>query len=266
MITCKYCQKEYQSYKSWHRHKTLKHADKIGDPFQMQKDYAANPKLCEKCSEPIPYKNKNGNTCSRSCGASLSNSTRDSVAEKLRDSWRKKNGMLRCERPKPPRKIWSLTENVLKECETCGAPFKVMALQQRFCKPSCNISKSGKVNYRLLCRFKLNKNDHPTLFDGNLIRLHGWYCSASKKTCNPKQKPYNPEGVTWDHLYRIQDGFKNHIDPVIMSHPANAELIPWRENTGRKHSMITYEELLHRIELWNSGRQSELVYFYNKYN
>lgn len=49
-----------------------------------------------------------------------------------------------------------------------------------------------------------------------------------------------------------------------MSHPANAELVPHRENLRRYHeqrSMITLEELYERIERWENGDR-DLEYWY----
>lgn len=97
------------------------------------------------------------------------------------------------------------------------------------------------------CRFKLNPKDHASLYNFDLIKTNGWYRPSNS------QKGYNPEGVTWDHLYRIQDGFKNHVPSNVMSHPANAEMVTWIENKNRKISVITLDELHQRIANWNSG-------------
>ena len=67
----------------------------------------------------------------------------------------------------------------------------------------------------------------------------------------PSNKPNpNLQGVCWDHLYRIEDGFSNGVSVEIMRHPANAEMVTWPENKARIISQITLEELLDRIKNW----------------
>ena len=101
-----------------------------------------------------------------------------------------------------------------------------------------------------MCKFNLNKTDHPSLFDSSLINAYGWY--------NPTNRPgiTNLTGVSWDHLYKLSDGYANSIPPEIMSHPANAELVPWKINKDRKQSQISIETLYARIKLWDSGQHN----------
>lgn len=37
-----------------------------------------------------------------------------------------------------------------------------------------------------------------------------------------------------DHKYSIIEGFKNNVDPKIIGHIANLEMIPWRENVSKQ--------------------------------
>lgn len=47
-----------------------------------------------------------------------------------------------------------------------------------------------------------------------------------------------------DHKYSISEGFKNKIDPLIISNINNLEFIPWEENTSKKNKCsITIDEL-----------------------
>lgn len=98
--------------------------------------------------------------------------------------------------------------------------------------------------YRSLCTFNLSPVTHSHLYDFDLISTNGWYTPSNKGK-------YNPNGVTWDHLYRIEDGFANNVPPSIMSHPANAEMLTWIDNKNRKTSQITYEQLLQHIDEYN---------------
>ena len=59
-------------------------------------------------------------------------------------------------------------------------------------------------------------------------------------------------GCSRDHLYSVSDGYKNKIDPKIISHPANCEIIPHRKNQNKhKTSSITLDELKERIKKFN---------------
>lgn len=62
----------------------------------------------------------------------------------------------------------------------------------------------------------------------------------------------NPKGVSRDHLYSVYDGYTNKVDPGIMKHPANCQLILQCDNTRKNsNSSITLDELLVRIHDWN---------------
>lgn len=53
-----------------------------------------------------------------------------------------------------------------------------------------------------------------------------------------------PDGFHVDHVYSVNDGWKNGVPPEIISHPANLCLIPADENMRKKdESVISLEEL-----------------------
>jgi hypothetical protein len=77
-----------------------------------------------------------------------------------------------------------------------------------------------------------------------LIRKYGWY--------KAKNKGNNLNGVSRDHMYSVMEGYRNNVDPSIISHPANCRLIRHNDNISKLDgSTITLEELLDRIEKWN---------------
>lgn len=264
MFICPTCQSCHKSYKSLHRHKTVKHPETISSKNDREQQYLMNPSLCQQCLAPLSYMQRRYQYCSHSCAATHSNRFRDaSYKQVCISTWRRKLGILNrdllpehiTERgrkyyvryvPKPPEP---------KLCKSCSNVF-IPTNRQTYCSPTCNSNvRIGKSTYRQQCTFSLNKLEHASLFNGPLISKYGWYCPANKGT-------YNPRGVTWDHLYRIEEGFANKIDPSIMSHPANAELIPWRANKNRKTSMITLSQLLQRVSKWDNNQRQELEYFY----
>lgn len=235
MQPCPYCDKTFKSYKSWHRHKTLSHPDKIGD-YNPRRDYDKSPKLCLECTAKIPFEKHSNQFCSQSCAAINTNRAKNLIgfADKHRETWHRNRPNFIHSKPKRKQ------ANNLRICVSCGSQFS-SKYHQKYCHPTCNQTKIGKIAYRNFCRFNLNPRDHKSLYDFDLIKSNGWY--------RPSNHPdgYNPDGVTWDHLYRVEDGFKNQIDPYIMSHPANAEMLIWRENIARKQSQITLDQLYKRI-------------------
>jgi len=102
----------------------------------------------------------------------------------------------------------------------------------------------GIKRYRQLCDFKFSLNDFPDRFNFQLIKEYGWY--------KAKNRGDNPNGVNRDHMYSVKDGYINNIDPLIISHPANCQLITHEDNIKKKSkSVITLEELTQRMKNWN---------------
>lgn len=97
--------------------------------------------------------------------------------------------------------------------------------------------------YRPKCEFKFSLDDYPDKFNFDLITEFGWY--------SPSNKRNNLGGISRDHIYSVNDGFKNGIDPKIISHPANCQLLVHNDNSSKKtKSNITIEQLLEKIKKW----------------
>lgn len=95
--------------------------------------------------------------------------------------------------------------------------------------------------YRLDCAFKFNVFDYPNYYDLTLIEKFGWYSAANRGN--------NLSGVSRDHMYSVKDGFRNNVDPSIISHPANCCLMLHKDNNEKKtKSSITLEELIEKIK------------------
>jgi hypothetical protein len=210
--------------------------DRAGRPASKNKSitsqtiYYLNPKLCKYCNTQLPYDKRTNNYCNSSCAASNNNSM-----------FPRKSGPI----PKP-KKVKPVN---MQCCVTCNSEFRCRNPRHIYCSVNCNPKTEIVRYYRTACKFKLNKNDHPELFNSELISRYGWYNSTNRPGVT------NLTGVTWDHLYRISDGFKNNISIEIMNHPANAELVPWIVNKNRKVSQITLIELHERIKMWEAGNR-----------
>ena len=62
----------------------------------------------------------------------------------------------------------------------------------------------------------------------------------------------NFNGIVRDHMFSVSDGFLLNIDPKIIKHPANCELMQNSKNLSKgKHSSITLNELYERINKFN---------------
>lgn len=202
-------------------------------------EYNLNPKLCENCSIPLSYKavkQWDGRFCSQSCGAIHSNNNRDS------SSYEQQAITLRLnidEFSTTRVAHWPVSSVIFKYCKHCNNAFRSIHSRE-YCSYICKGLSSIK-RYRIVCKFKISKTLYPQLFNIPLLTDYGWYRASNHP------KGYNPNGATWDHLFRIEDGYRLGIDPTIMSHPANAEMISWMENISRKKSTITYDELIQKI-------------------
>ena len=134
-------------------------------------------------------------------------------------------------------------------CEKCE---KVIKSKRRFCSRQCFISpdKSEKEQYKHDCKFIFNVYHYPDEFDIQLVEKYGWYKATNKGD--------NLNGISRDHKISVSHGFKNNIDPEIISHPANCQLMRHSENNLKKTKCsISLNKLLVEIENWN-GKYGEL--------
>lgn len=107
--------------------------------------------------------------------------------------------------------------------------------------------KLKKVIYRECCDFNLS---------GCIERILGYHLLVSLGMYDLKK---NPGGVVRDHRISVLYGFKNNIDPNIISHPANCEFILHSSNARKTfRNSCSLEQLMVDIEKWD--REGNLVY------
>jgi endogenous inhibitor of DNA gyrase (YacG/DUF329 family) len=140
---------------------------------------------------------------------------------------------------KIPRDLWKRIPKriVVRKCKYCHTTENI---QKR--KSICEDCRKGYYKfYRPSCEFRFSLRKYSEWFGVDLLIEHGMYSPSNKKN--------NLDGVSRDHLLSVSAGFKQGIDPAIISHPANCEYMLHRVNQ-RKHtkSSITLEQLLVRIE------------------
>jgi hypothetical protein len=140
-------------------------------------------------------------------------------------------------------------EKTIRHCLYCNSEMSCRPSDKRkFCSAKCwvNYTEQNKdeyLLYRQRCNFKFDVYDYPDKFDLSLAESLGWYSPSNKKN--------NLDGVSRDHMYSVNEGFKNGIDPSIIAHPANCRVIQHRSNQSKRaKSSITLEELMERIKSW----------------
>lgn len=183
------------------------------EKYKIPKEKQLNE--CLYCRSPTA----NPKFCSRSCSASLANSNKP-------------------KRKKTDRKKKETKPLKQRICVDCGRIDYTKAI---FISDKC-IFCNESVAYRKKCKFMFDLKTYEKEFDLTLLKIHGMF--------HPKN---NPRGVSRDHKLSIDYGKKNNIDPKILSHPANCQIILQSENTRKRcKSSITLERLLVDIKEWDS--------------
>jgi len=214
-----------------------------GLSIKTKKFYETNLKFClnPKCNKILSYEKRRNSFCSQSCSTSFTNIGRVVTNEtKKRMSISHKNKL----------------EIKTIKCKNCDILIE-KRLRKKFCSDNCKKIHNQKdmtefAKYKQETNFKFSLNDYPNEFDFSLIEIYGWY--------KPKNKGDNLGGVSRDHMLSVRDGFNRGINPKLLSHPANCQLMIHNENVSKnKKSILTYDELLERIDIWNKKYSPQVL-------
>lgn len=208
---------------------------------QKQKEnYLKNPKKCKNCNTIISFEKKRLNYCNHSCAASSTNKFKLGIKTNISDIGLKN--------------ILDATKNRFKtdeyydnpnKCKNCDSILMFQKRNRIFCDAKCkkiwvNKDKEEYEIYYLLSKFNFELKKYDDYFDFNIIRKYGWY--------KAKNHGDNMNGVSRDHKFSVKEGFRRLINPLLLAHPANCELITNRHNQSKYDGCsITIEELLDRI-------------------
>ena len=145
----------------------------------------------------------------------------------------------------------------VKICECCGKEYKTKKSHQRFCCKDCAIKYRNykyysdpkeillKKLYKRCCDFKFALNEFPNEFDFALINKYGWY--------KAKNRGNNLNGISRDHIYSKTKALENWVDPYIISHPANCQLLRHNDNISKYTECdLTFENLVSKIKDWHN--------------
>lgn len=236
---------------------------KLKSKPSKQKKYIHQCVICGQeyevqCTEHAHNLGKYRKTCCDRCAKQLTLQKTDDEAkrEKITSSFKNKSEKYleyykrRYNIDEPKEKI------AIKVCECCGKEFTPRYNHTKYCSPACALRhrsliyykdsnvKKLKYLYKSCCQFKFSLNNFPNEFDFSLIEKYGWY--------KAKNRGNNLNGISRDHIYSRDKGFENLIDPYIISHPANCQLLRHNDNAS-KHSDcgIELESLIEKIKDWN---------------
>jgi len=208
--------------------------------------YDNNPKFCLMCGNKIPYNKKRNNFCNHSCSAKYNNKFKKGLKYNLSE-----NGYLNILKSN----IKFHEQNMIeydknpKKCKCCENYLPFIRRERVFCDNKCKKefylrNKTDKEKYKIECKFNFNLKDYPDEFDFTLVEKYGWY--------KAKNNGDNLNGVSRDHMYSIMEGYKNNIEPKIISHPANCKLMIHNKNIGKGDKCsITIDELIQKINKWD---------------
>lgn len=187
--------------------------------------------------------------CNRSCASAYSSSQhwtdekKVEVQQNPEYGFRNKerlNNALKHKQPKQHKKKF--------KCNQCKTEIESYT-KRVFCSLSCRsafrkANTDKKRQYYIASQFNFNLANFPNEFDFSLIQQYGWY--------SPTNKRNNLKGVSRDHKVSVHYGFTHKIDPNIIKHPANCQLLLHADNKN-KHTncSITFQQLLEDIEKWN---------------
>lgn len=198
---------------------------------------------CDRCNKELTIKSntkgefKDKYFCSRSCSNthSFTKERNIKISIKIKEYISKHGG------------LGAVTVKEKHECLNCD---NLVVLRKKFCCKKCMTIYNRKnmteyQKYKNDTKFKFSLNNYPDEFDFSLIEKYGWY--------SPTNKNNNLEGVSRDHILSVKEGFELGIDPSLIAHPANCRLLKHTDNISKnKKSIITYNELLQRINIFES--------------
>jgi hypothetical protein len=246
------------------RHLSIERAQAVSTSCRLA--YEANGKVCPECGTHIPYEARKTKFCNLRCAASYNNRKRwegrvislETIRHREeRQRQYKKASRQRIRASKTVKRL-PFGQNVharphkskypwtpVRSCKSC-ARFHTRTLQKY-----CDTCSPNIRHYRSRAAFRFNVYEYPDEFDLPMVNRLGWYSPTGR--CGRNRHQMNLTGVSRDHVFTVSDGFRLGIDPELLAHPANCEVIPHSVNSSkdRRKSRISFDELVDRIRDWD---------------
>jgi hypothetical protein len=106
-----------------------------------------------------------------------------------------------------------------------------------------------KKIYKKECKFLFDVFLYPNIQGYDLLLKYGFYNSTNNK-----------QGVCRDHIISVEYGWRNNIDPKIISHPANCQLLSNLDNITKGTGIgMSIEELIKKIQTWDKNNIQPIV-------
>lgn len=103
-------------------------------------------------------------------------------------------------------------------------------------------NKTDKELYYMQCAFSFPRSVYARIPGFELVKQYGWYQPAKNRWF----------GATRDHMVSKHYGWTHNIDPKIIRHPANCQILLSTDNASKgEKCAITVEELMERIKHWD---------------
>lgn len=203
-------------------------------------NYNNSPNYCLECNSILPYNKRKNQFCSSTCSALYTSRHKD--YNKIKTGPPK--GYVFPNIKKKP-KFEDFVSGEYTRVYLCKCKISGILWYSKTVKTIHPSNINTKELYGHQCKFNFNIFDYPEWFEysNQLIFEYGWY--------SPQNKGNNLSGCSRDHMYSISEGFKNNIDPNLIRHPANCEIIPHKQNQSKNSkSKVSLEELIERIKLF----------------
>jgi hypothetical protein len=220
---------------------TLKLTSKANDEKEL---YKQNPTFCKACTKPLSFDKRSNKFCSTTCRTnSLANNTELLNRQRLSRAatWeeKRKNKVSKRQEFNNAKELGLISAVFFYDCKHCSSSFTA----QQFRKYCNNCSTLYSHNGRAKYWFTLNVFQYPDLFDLNAIKEIGF---RSKE---------NPNGLTRDHRYSVNEAIKHNRDPFYVKHPINCEILPFDENNKKKTKCsITWEQLVEEVNAYETAK------------
>jgi hypothetical protein len=210
------------------------------------------------CNNAISYSKRLNKFCSAECvsqNLKLNNPSKSLTGIKLIEKNKKIKDTLKLNHIKKVHKLIEkegcdpLKYNI-KTCKQCNIEFYSNRKGKQYCSLSCvydskkrDISNTYKW-YRKLSTFKFNLKSYPDEYDFKLLETYGWY--------GPHNRGNNINGVSRDHIISVNYGYRNSINPLILAHPANCQLLKHSHNIKKSNkNIMSLEIMLAKIKDWD---------------
>lgn len=217
-------------------------------PKSSKKEYKLNCIICNKeysviCTDGEYESGKYKKTCCDKCSKILTSNNTNKEFKNKKISLTIKEKI-------------NYRQPIIKVCKYCGKEFETKEKDKFFCNSLCYrrylkfknypeiTGEKIKSLYKSCCKFNFSLNSYPEEFDFSLIEKYGWY--------KAKNRGDNLNGISRDHIYSRNKGFEKLIDPYIISHPANCQLLRHNDNISKFDKCeISIDELIEKIKKWN---------------